>query len=227
MTAGTSIRISELRRESRAKRRMELRRAMAAGVLLAAGLPLAAENLVVLLLGPPGSGKTTQAKQLSRRYRIPAISAAEILKKSHGKRTSLTRTVDIPTASGELVTDQTLNQLLQYRVEKKDALRGFILDGYPTSTAQAEFLKGLLKERGLPDPIVIHLDTPDRVAIERMRGRRRVDDRPAIIERRLADYRREEQFILDYYGKGRVVRVNGARTEKEVLADILAQLPPQ
>jgi adenylate kinase len=204
------------------------RRATGLAGLLWAGAVVSAQtppkDIVLILLGAPGAGKTTQAKQLSRRFKIPSISASEMLKKAHGKKSPISRAVAVPTASGDLLNEEGLNQLLQYRVEKRDALHGFILDGYPTSARQAEFLAKLLEERKLPAPIVIHLQAPDAVVTARMRSRGRVDDKPAVIERRLADYRREEQFILDYYRSGRVIRVDATRPEKDVLAAILAQL---
>lgn len=181
-------------------------------------------NLVLILLGPPGAGKTTQAKRLSKRFRIPAISAADMIKKAHGKKSPISRAVAVPTASGDLLNEEGLNQLLQYRVERPDALRGFILDGYPTSARQAEFLAKLLVERKLPAPVVIHLQAPDAIVTARMRARGRVDDKPAVIERRVADYRREEDFLLDYYKTGRVIRVDATKPEREIFDYLVAQL---
>lgn len=94
------------------------------------------------------------------------------------------------------MSDETVNQLLELRIEKRDALRGFVLDGYPATRAQAEFLARQLKTRGLPEPLVIHLEASDAVVKERMRERRRADDQPATIERRLADYHHEKDFLL-------------------------------
>ena len=181
-------------------------------------------GLVVILLGPPGSGKSTQAKHLQQSYRIPAISASELLKQSHGRKSRISRAVAAPVASGELVSDETINQLVQFRIQKRDALQGFILDGYPRTKAQAEFLAGQLKERGLPEPVVIHLDAPDAVVKQRMEARRRADDKPAIIERRLSDYHDEKDFLLGYYAPSRLFRVDATKPEKEVSRDIAALL---
>ena len=199
---------------------MFLRHCLVALIWLAAVVPVYGENLVVILLGPPGSGKSTQATYLRRKYGIPTVSAADLIKRGHGGKSPVSRAVAAPTASGDLLNEEGLNQLVRYRVEKRDALSGFILDGYPTSKKQAEYLASLLDERKLPPPVVIVLDAPDSVVKSRMNQRRRVDDKPAVIERRIADYRREEQFIVDYYGKGRLYRVDATKTEREVSAQI-------
>lgn len=213
---------------------MNLQRSLARFIWLLASLPALAgpppDSRVIILLGAPGSGKTTQAAFISRRYHIPAISASELLKKSHGRKSKLSKPLEIGTASGDLVNDDALNELFRARVEKPDALHGFILDGYPASTKQADYLAGLLSERQLPEPTVIVLDAPDAVVKQRMERRHRVDDQPAIIERRLADYRREEQFIVGHYGPGRsaaqarLFRVDATKTEAEVSQQITALL---
>ncbi|MGH9656939.1 MAG: adenylate kinase family protein [Bryobacteraceae bacterium] len=190
---------------------------LALGALLAASMA-AQSKRVIILLGPPGAGKTTQAKALSRARRIPSISAADLIKKGHGGKSKLSRAVAAPTASGDLVNDETINQLVEFRIQKRDALDGFILDGYPATEAQAKFLAAKLAERGLPAPVVVHLDAPDDVVRARMRGRGRADDKPATIERRLAEFHRERDFVLGFY-KG-VRRVDATRTEKEVTAQI-------
>jgi len=179
---------------------------------------------VFLLLGPPGSGKTTQAKVLKQRFGLPAISASDVLKKSAGGKTPLAKRLKVQLASGTLVDDDTLNQLFEQRLANPDAANGFILDGYPASARQADFFVALLKKNGLPDPVVVHLEVPDPVARERMRDRRRADDQPAIIERRVADYRREEDTVLSRFGGQRVLRVDGTKPEREVTRELLRLL---
>jgi len=173
---------------------------------------------VILLLGPPGAGKTTQAKNLSRQYRIPAISMAEILKKAGGK-VNFNRSLKVPLASGEMVNDEVANQLIQQRITQKDAQQGFLLDGYPQTAKQAEYLEAQLKERGLPDPLVLLLEVPDAVALERMSTRGRVDDTPELSRRRLEQYRAEEKLVLERYTRNQK-KVDGTRKPQEVWREI-------
>lgn len=173
---------------------------------------------VILLLGPPGAGKTTQAKNLSRKYRIPAISMAEILKKAGGK-VNFNRSLKVPLASGEMINDEVANQLIQQRLSQKDTSQGFLLDGYPQTAKQAEYLEAQLKERGLPDPLVLLLEVPDAVALERMSTRGRVDDTPEISRGRLERYRLEEKLVLERYSK-RVKKVDGTQKPDAVWQSI-------
>ena len=193
-------------------------------LLLGLALSLAAQSggskMVVLIVGPPGSGKTTQAKNLSRKYGIPAISMAGILKKEGGGKGGLNKRLKVQVASGELVNDQAANDLIARRIGRKDALRGFILDGYPATVKQADYLDAALKERGLPPPVVVHLEVPDTVALERMKGRRRADDQPEVMRARLEEYHREAQPVLEHYSGGQLKKVDGTRDERQVWQDI-------
>ncbi|MEX2264191.1 MAG: nucleoside monophosphate kinase, partial [Bryobacteraceae bacterium] len=106
------------------------------------------DKLVVLIVGAPGSGKTTQANKLKKKYRVPSISMADVLKKSAGWGTAGSRKqLKAQVESGELVSDEIANQMIRDRLFRGDASRGFILDGYPASSKQAEFLDALLKPR--------------------------------------------------------------------------------
>src|SRR4029450_7131777 len=128
-------------------------------LLATAGNP---EKPVILLLGPPGSGKTTQAKNLSRKLGIPSINMPELLKQSAGwGKAGSKKTLRAQIESGDLANDETANQLIRARLLQNAAQRGFILDGYPSTTGQAEYLAATLKERGLSTPIVMSLEVPD------------------------------------------------------------------
>jgi adenylate kinase len=188
-------------------------------------LAAAADNTsrkVILIVGPPGGGKTTQAKKLSQKYGIPSISLPDLLKENSGwgKAGRGRRGVKAAIESGELANDEVADQLMRDRLLRNDAQRGFILDGYPSTSKQADNLETLLKERGLPSPIVVHLEVPDDVAIKRMKSRHRADDDPKTMQRRLAEFHRESTPILERYKGDRVITVNGAQSEKEVWRSI-------
>jgi adenylate kinase len=184
-------------------------------------LAAAADNAsrkVILIVGPPGGGKTTQAKKLSQKYGIPSISMPDLLKENAGwgKAGAGRKGVKAAIESGELANDEVADQLMRDRLLRNDAQKGFILDGYPSTSKQADNLEALLKERGLPSPLVVHLEVPDEVAIKRMKSRHRADDDPKTMQRRLAEYHRESAPILERYKGDRIVTVNGAQSEKEV-----------
>jgi len=184
-------------------------------------LAAAADNTskkVILIVGPPGGGKTTQAKKISQKYGIPSISLPDLLKENSGwgKAGAGRKGVKAAIESGELANDEVADQLMRDRLLRNDAQRGFVLDGYPATGKQAENLEALLKERGLPLPLVVHLEVPDDIATKRMKARHRADDDPKTISRRLAEYHREAAPILERYKGDRVITVNGAQSEKEV-----------
>src|SRR3982751_3451008 len=123
--------------------------------LLFAAAALAQTKMVVLLIGPPGAGKTTQARKISKKYRVPSISMSELLKKDSGwGKAGNKKVLRAQMESGELVDDDTANRLIGKRLYLNDAQNGFVLDGYPQNAAQADKLAVVLKERRLPDPVV-------------------------------------------------------------------------
>jgi adenylate kinase len=200
------------------------------GALATSVIPLVAraqgpgKGLVIILLGPPGGGKTTQAQFLKKHYRIPFFSAAEIVRKSHGKKSRVSRGLEPQAASGELLGDEALNQLMLQNFKKSDFTRGFILDGYPANQVQAKFFSGALRDLRLPEPAVVLLEVPDSVAQQRMSARGRADDKPATIERRLADYHHEIEAIRQSYPPGRILSVDGTKPEQEISREVVRLL---
>jgi len=125
-----------------------------------------------LLLGPPGCGKGTQAERLARHFAIPAISTGEMIRGEIKAGTELGRIAAGVTITGGLLSDDLVNQIVRSRLSKDDCRGGFLLDGYPRTIPQAEYLAGLLGEIGMPQPLVLHIDVPLDLLIERTCNRR-------------------------------------------------------
>jgi len=128
--------------------------------------------LVILLFGPPGSGKGTQSPAISRLLNIPAISTGEMLRAEVEAGTPLGNQVQSILAVGSLVSDELVNDIVVSRITKPDCKNGFLLDGYPRTLAQAKFLDAKLAQLGFRPPTVFHLATPKSVLIERISSRR-------------------------------------------------------
>ena len=128
--------------------------------------------MVILLFGPPGSGKGTQSPQITALLKIPAISTGEMLRAECEAGSPLGKIASEVLAKGHLVSDDLVNQMLIVRLAKPDCRSGFLLDGYPRTVPQAIFLEAFLKENSFPPPTVIHLATPISVLVERISARR-------------------------------------------------------
>lgn len=128
--------------------------------------------MIVLLFGPPGCGKGTQAAFITKRFGIPAISTGEVLRGEVKAGTELGRTASAIMAAGGLVGDDLINPMVANRLSQPDCAGGFLLDGYPRTLAQAEFLTGLLGQRRLEKPIAIFIDVPAGAIVARITSRR-------------------------------------------------------
>jgi adenylate kinase len=128
--------------------------------------------VVVLLFGPPGSGKGTQSRLITNWLGIPAISTGDMLRGEIQAGTALGNAARSIMASGGLVSDDLVNEMLARRVAQPDCQRGFLLDGYPRTVQQAEYFDRLVAVRNLPKPIILHLDVPMDALIGRMTSRR-------------------------------------------------------
>lgn len=125
-----------------------------------------------LLLGPPGCGKGTQAERLAKHFSIPAISTGDMIRAEIKAGTELGKVAAAVTITGGLLSDDLVNQIVRSRLSKDDCRTGFLLDGYPRTIPQAEYLAALLGELGLPQPLVLHIDVPADLLIERTCNRR-------------------------------------------------------
>jgi len=128
--------------------------------------------LILLLFGPPGCGKGTQAVYLANRFHIPAISTGEMFRAECKAGTELGRTACTIMTAGGLVPDEITDAIVASRIAKPDCANGFLLDGYPRTVPQAQAFARVVRERGLPSPVVIHLDVHEELLVARLTARR-------------------------------------------------------
>jgi adenylate kinase len=128
--------------------------------------------VILLLFGPPGCGKGTQAVYLAERFHIPAISTGEMFRAECKAGTELGKAACSILSRGGLVSDELVNGIVANRIARPDCKEGFLLDGYPRTVPQAIWFSALLRDRRLPTPVVIHLDVPDEALVTRLTARR-------------------------------------------------------
>jgi adenylate kinase len=185
--------------------------------------------LNILIFGPQGSGKGTQAARIAAEYGVPHVATGEMFRTAIAAQTPLGLEIEPILASGALVPDELTIGLIRERLSEDDVDRGFVLDGFPRNAAQAEVLDDLLEELDRPLDVVLDLQVPDEVCIERLVGRAeeegRTDDSPEAIAKRLEIFHRETEPLIGYYlPRGIVVGVHGGRTRDEVWAEIVEAL---
>ena len=209
----------------------------------------------IVLLGPPASGKGTQADVLSKRFGVPKISTGDMLRSARAEGTPLGKEADRYMQLGKLVPDSVVISLVDERLDQSDAQNGFILDGFPRTVPQAEALSELLDRRGTPLDAALFIEVPRELLTERATLRRmdrrtgqiyhlkysppppgaelehRADDREETVSRRLDEYDAMTAALLPHYEKlGLLRRVNGVGTPQEVTERLIAALnqsPPQ
>ena len=160
-------------------------------------------QLNVLLFGPQGSGKGTQAKRISAEHGLPHVSTGDMFRAAIARETPLGLRVKPILESGELVPDELTIGLIRERLAEDDAHAGFVLDGFPRNIAQAEALDDLLAALERPLSAVLEFEIPDEVCVERLLGRAaeegRADDTPETIARRLEIYHRDTAPLSEHY----------------------------
>ena len=185
----------------------------------------------LILLGPPGSGKGTQAQRLVQRYGIVQLSTGEMLRAAVAAQTPVGLKAKDIMASGGLVPDDVVVGIISDRIDQPDAKKGFILDGFPRTVPQAEALDELLKKKHLKLDAVIELRVNESALLQRvetrvaqMRARDeeiRVDDTPEVLTKRLASYRSQTEPLIHYYSERRkLLTVDGMMTIEHVTREI-------
>jgi adenylate kinase len=180
----------------------------------------------ILILGPQGSGKGTQARRIAAAYDIPHVATGDILRTAIAEGTELGEKVAPIVENGDLVPDDVMVELIRRRLADED---GFVLDGFPRTVPQAEALDAMLEEIGKPLDAVLLLEVGDDVALERLLSRRaeeaRSDDSPDVIRTRLRNYHALTEPAVDRYRKrGTLVAVNGEQPVEDVSAAIEKEL---
>lgn len=179
--------------------KMNRRHALFVLTVAAARAQAPGHGLVIVLVGPPGSGRSTQAGYLRKRYRIPVVDIDKL---------------KVPPGG-------TVDNAVDRRLRQLDAARGFVLDGYPRTRAQAEHLNQIVAELKLPPPIIVQLDVPDDVARERVRKQTR--GRMGAFEEQLAAYKSELALMRELYPEADIWTINGTRQPDQV-ADTIEML---
>ena len=177
----------------------------------------------IVLLGPPGAGKGTQAVKLAEKLQIPHLSTGELFRDNISTGTKLGLEAKRYLDAGDLVPSELTNELVDDRLTKPDASDGFILDGYPRSVAQAVALHDMLERRGTHLDAVVEFRVAEDELFERLRARGRADDTDDVIRNRMNVYRDETAPLIEYY-RGELKTVDAVGTVDEVFARTLQAL---
>jgi len=184
--------------------------------------------MIIILLGPPGSGKGTQANFIQSKLSIPHLSTGDILRQSVQNETNLGIKVKDIMAEGKLVSDDLVLDVIKERILESDCNQGFILDGYPRNIAQAESLNIVLKDINRNIDRILFLDVDFAVLQSRIESRskenneqKRVDDTSEVLIKRLDEYRSQTAPLSEYYKKDKKFKkINGMKSISEVSLDI-------
>ncbi|MET3580709.1 adenylate kinase [Mesorhizobium robiniae] len=189
----------------------------------------------LILLGPPGAGKGTQAQRLVEKYGIPQLSTGDMLRAAVQAGTEVGKRAKAVMDAGELVSDAIVNAIVAERIDQADCAGGFILDGYPRTLVQADAVESMLSDRGLTLDAVIELVVDDKALVGRIVKRAeeanaagqpvRKDDNPAVFEERLREYYKKTSPLIGYYyAKGKLRGVDGMADIDAVTQQIEAVL---
>jgi adenylate kinase len=185
----------------------------------------------LILLGPPGAGKGTQAQRLVEKYGIPQLSTGDMLRAAVAAQTPVGLKAKAVMDAGELVSDAIVNAIVAERIDQDDCARGFILDGYPRTLVQADTVGEMLADRKLKLDVVIEFVVDDKILVGRIAKRAeetkaagkpvRKDDDPAVFPERLREYYKKTAPLIGYYyAKGQLKQVDGMAEIDSVTAEV-------
>ncbi len=178
----------------------------------------------LILLGPPGAGKGTQAGRIGARYGIRQLSTGDMLRAAVAAQTALGARVQQVMAAGALVEDRLMAEVVEERLHQDDAGRGFLLDGYPRTLAQAQTLDRILESQRQVLNCVLLLEVPEDVLIARAVARQRADDREAVVRARLEVYREKTEPLVDHYRRRNLLCEIDGNQPIEAVARALGRL---
>lgn len=177
----------------------------------------------IVLVGPPGAGKGTQAVLLSEKLGIPHISTGDLFRANISENTELGQTAKRYIDAGELVPASVTNDMVKQRIAEADAAAGFLLDGYPRSVEQGDALAEMLKESGAEIDAVLEFVVDEETVVQRMLARGRADDTEDVIRNRMKVYRSETEPLLNYYAD-KLVKVDAVGEVEEISQRAMAAL---
>jgi adenylate kinase len=177
----------------------------------------------LVLVGPPGAGKGTQAERMAERLDVPHISTGDLFRANLGAETPLGVEAKKFMDAGELVPDEVTVAMVRDRLTESDAAKGFILDGFPRTAPQAEALSGILAQQGLELDAVVEFAVSDEVVVQRLLGRGRSDDTEDVIRRRQQVYRDDTAPLLEFYAD-RIVSVDAVGSVEDITARVFDAL---
>ena len=177
----------------------------------------------LVLVGPPGAGKGTQAEQMAKRLDVPHISTGDLFRANLRDETELGREAKRYMDAGDLVPDEVTVAMVRDRLGDADTGGGFILDGFPRNVAQAGSLSEILSDKGLELDAVVQFDVDDEVVVQRLLGRGRSDDNEDTIRNRQRVYREETAPLLDHY-RDRLVTIDAVGEIDEITDRVFSAL---
>jgi len=178
----------------------------------------------LVLVGPPGAGKGTQAERLAQHLGVPHISTGDLFRANLKQMTPLGVEAKRYMDAGDLVPDEVTSNMVRARLAEPDAAKGFILDGFPRTLPQADTLDSMLEELGVDLDAVVELAVSDDVVVERLLGRGRSDDTEDVIRNRQKVYRDETAPLLEHYST-KLVSVDGVGSMDEISQRLVGALP--
>ncbi|BDM82162.1 adenylate kinase [Acaryochloris marina MBIC10699] len=194
---------------------------------LATVLLFPTKTMRLVFLGPPGSGKSTQAQAGAARWQIPSISTGDLLRDAIATQSDLGKQAQTHVEAGELVPDTLMVGLMRESFGSPATQNGWILDGFPRNLAQTQALDTLLQIMGQLYGQVVYFETPEDLLIERMLKRGRQDDSEDLIRQRLQIYNDQTTPLIDFYRRRQcLIEIDGSRPESEITDEIASALQP-